>query len=91
MDLTSPTMRRVRDLIDTLWNVKALSIQVCFSAVFRFNRYIVECKGFNTGDLVPFYLGFNRYIVECKGGSINEVAIRQQRFNRYIVECKGFR
>ena len=34
------------DLIDTLWNVKTTEYTVPQINVPRFNRYIVECKGF---------------------------------------------
>ena len=37
-------MLKELDLIDTLWNVKALSVTNGNGAT-RFNRYIVECKG----------------------------------------------
>ncbi len=62
------------DLIDTLWNVKFVAaLSVCFP-LFRFNRYIVECKvekyarGINSGKR------FNRYIVECKAAAMTSVA-----------------
>ena len=34
----------VPDLIDTLWNVKALGAAAALAGLSRFNRYIVECK-----------------------------------------------
>ena len=34
------------DLIDTLWNVKTKLSLIDITGYFRFNRYIVECKGF---------------------------------------------
>ena len=39
-------LRSEEDLIDTLWNVKALSVTNGNGATTGFNRYIVECKGF---------------------------------------------
>ena len=56
----------VADLIDTLWNVKVAVEPEAVVAPFRFNRYIVECKGIAGSFARRFGTGFNRYIVECK-------------------------
>ena len=56
-----------QDLIDTLWNVKFEGFEPCSRNGFRFNRYIVECKGAICIALENAGSRFNRYIVECKG------------------------
>ena len=35
---------RLRELIDTLWNVNCRSCLLCSSLLLRINRYIMECK-----------------------------------------------
>ena len=76
------------DLIDTLWNVKTISI-------FLFpgcDRDLIDTL-WNVKVTFPrmpqtLRKGFNRYIVECKGKTKRGMAEAASRFNRYIVECK---
>ena len=58
--------QNVFDLIETLWNVKIGMCKDLAGSVTRFNRDIVECKGFFVSCSVPRTLRFNRDIVECK-------------------------
>ncbi len=77
------------DLIDTLWNVKFVAaLSVCFP-LFRFNRYIVECKASFISGRPAIDVRFNRYIVECKVDFREFDTQVFKGFNRYIVECKG--
>ena len=50
-----------------MWNVKIIDWDDGEVWEFRFNRYIVECKGTRAIKTMAQTAGFNRYIVECKG------------------------
>ena len=93
-----------RDLIDTLWNVKAGVWRMLLCTAARFNRYIVECKVSTycsspscCCDLIDTLWNVKTrkplfriswYIVECKGELFIEICRTYSGFNRYIVECK---
>ena len=65
-------LAQVRDLIETLWNVKLVVGWQSHDEEIRFNRDIVECKAVSDACAVFSDSGFNRDIVECKGFSIEQ-------------------
>ena len=77
------------DLIDTLWNVKAVAVPQLpavaadlIDTLWNVKNIIVYCR--NIHDV-----RFNRYIVECKGIAFAVYPCSRYGFNRYIVECKA--
>ena len=68
--------RRMRDLIETLWNVKMNAAGGYYNTYWRFNRDIVECKEKSEAFRFEEECRFNRDIVECKDvvGLINDSA-----------------
>ena len=49
---------------------------------WRFNRYIVECKGKELRIYKMSKKGFNRYIVECKGRQ----GMTAEELNRVLID-----
>ena len=77
------------ELIETLWNVNAISVLDCAFNASRINRNIVECK-FSSLSLCSLHIfRINRNIVECKLKSLLFIYLKPFRINRNIVECKS--
>ena len=81
--------RSNEELIETLWNVNAISVLDCAFNASRINRNIVECK-FSSLSLCSLHIfRINRNIVECKLKSLLFIYLKPFRINRNIVECKS--
>ena len=81
-------INRDYDLIETLWNVKKITVSYADEGATDLIETLRNVK-YVLNDLhYSHYIKFNRDIVECKEEVRSKKRLRTCQFNRDIVECK---